>query len=86
MLYLSPDVAEKFELTQKGISYYNNYYSNRFARIYFKFLVEPVTFSNSDRGIAQKVIYEGKLMNIEIQKVDVFDHESYLYNYIGTIK
>ena len=83
---INPEIAEKFELTQKGVDYYNHLYSNKFARIYLKFSKEPVVYPKSDKGIALRSYYGDNLLNVEIQKVDIYDHDSYLYNYIGTIE
>ncbi len=83
-LPLNNDVAEKFEVSQKGISYYS-WFGTFYARIFLKFSNVPVQFPKSDRGIAMSVIYGDKLMGVEIQKVDVFDHHSYQYNYVGTV-
>ena len=84
-LRMNADVAEKFETTQKGISYYSSY-GTLYARIFFRFSKEPVVFPKTDRGIAMSVMYKDELMNVEVQKVAVFDNDSYLYNYVGTIE
>lgn len=83
-LPINPNIAEKFETSQKGISYYS-WSDTLYARIFFTFSEVPVEFPKSDRGIAMSVIYRDTLLGIKIQKVDVFDHDSYQYNYVGTI-
>ena len=83
-LPINPDIAERFETTQKGIGYYS-WFGNLYARIFLKFSKAPVEYPKSDKGIALRVIYDNNLMDVEIQKVEIFDHNSYEYNYIGTI-
>lgn len=85
LLPMHPDIAEKFETTQKGIGYYS-WLGTLYARIFFRFSKAPAVFPKTDTGIAMSVIYRDKLMDVEIDKVDVFDHDSYQYNYVGTVK
>lgn len=84
-LPLDANIAEKFEITQKGLSYYT-WLGTLYARIFFKFSKTPIQYPKSDRGIALSVVYGDELMGVEIQKVDVFDHDSFQYNYLGTIR
>ena len=86
-LSLSPDAAENLELRKKGFKKGGYADSLLYLTYFLKLKDKRMELPKEKVEVIDKEnLYRHTLIGSTIVKIDVFDHPSFQYNYIGTVK
>ena len=87
LLPLLPDAAENFELRKKGFRKGGYADSLLYLTYFLKLKDERMELPKEKFEFVNKEnLYRHTLIGATIVEIDVFDHPSFQYNYIGTVK